>query len=141
MDRTREISGSLQEARKNPFPLSCPDLKGLEAICRTRARAGHQADSASLRECVRVSLREGPNPRFRDLAAWQKSRSPITDAAGESPCWQAFRENYGTSEQKMNETSFNLAQIQGKGKRRRSRLKHDGGPLLTSGGTFYTHKR
>ena len=88
MDRTKGIAGRLEGS----FALSCLDL---EAECPARARAGHQAYGASVRECMRVSLKEGLHPRSRDFAAWRKSRIRTTDTAMERPRRQAFRENYG----------------------------------------------
>ena len=58
VDRTKGIMRRLEGS----FALSCLDLEGHEAIRPIRARAGHQAYGASVRECVRFSLQEGPHP-------------------------------------------------------------------------------
>ena len=58
LDRTEGIAGRLEGS----LALSCLDLEGHEAKCPVRARAGHQACAASVRESIRVSLKGGSPP-------------------------------------------------------------------------------
>jgi hypothetical protein len=100
-------------------------LAVLWATSRIGTRAGHQAERASVRECGRVSLQEGPYPRLRDFSS--KAEGPISRNAHDrrKAMLPGFQRELWNARTKMNESSFNLAQIQrkGKGKRASKRTK------------------
>ena len=91
-------------------------LTGCEAISRIGARAGHQANGARVRECGRVSLQEDPYPRLRDFSS--TAEGPISRHAHDrrKAMLPGFQRELWDARTKMNETSFNLAQIPRKGK-------------------------